>query len=81
MDTIQALRVVGYKVMVIHDAHVTRVYLTSPVFNKTSLGLSYCHEGDTFNRKLGNRIALGRAVKNMMKEIYTEDKPWLMNER
>ena len=71
----------GYKVMVIHDADVTRVYLTAPVFNKTSLGLSYCHKGDTYNRKLGNRIALGRAVKNMMKEIYTEDKPWLINER
>jgi hypothetical protein len=56
MDTIQALRVVGYKVMVIHDAHVTRVYLTSPVFNKNKDHLTKKFSHHKFNLESNNNI-------------------------
>jgi hypothetical protein len=41
----------------------TRIELTSPD-GKDSTGIAYCSKGDNYNRKLGNRIALGRALKN-----------------
>jgi hypothetical protein len=37
--------------------------LTSPE-GKDSTGIAYCSKQDQWNRKLGNRIALGRALKN-----------------
>jgi len=41
----------------------TRIELTSPD-QKDSVGTAYCSRKDQWNRKLGNRIALGRALKN-----------------
>jgi hypothetical protein len=41
----------------------TRIELTSPE-GKDSTGIAYCSKQDQWNRKLGNRIALGRALKN-----------------
>jgi hypothetical protein len=41
----------------------TRIELTSPE-GEDSNGIAYCSKGDQWNRKLGNRIALGRALKN-----------------
>jgi hypothetical protein len=41
----------------------TRIELTSPE-GKDCTGIAYCSKEDQWNRKLGNRIALGRALKN-----------------
>jgi hypothetical protein len=41
----------------------TRIELTSPD-GKDSTGIAYCSKQDQWNRKLGNRIALGRALKD-----------------
>lgn len=60
--TIEGLRKIGYKVMVIHDGGVTTIFLTN-LDGFTSMGQSACHVGDNYNRKLGNKIALGRAIK------------------
>jgi hypothetical protein len=70
--TIHQLRRAGWKVRVIHGItdetnilsdRFTRIELTSPD-KKDSIGTSYCSKKDQWNRKLGNRIALGRALKN-----------------
>ena len=68
--TIQGLRKIGYKVMVIHDNTDTTIFVTNPQ-GKTSCGQSVCHSKDNFNRKLGNKIALGRAMKDMAEGIFT----------
>lgn len=62
--TIEGLRKIGYKVMVIHEDGVTTIFLTN-LDGITAAGQSACHHGDQFNRKLGNKIALGRAIKNL----------------
>ena len=41
----------------------TRIELTCPE-GKDSIGIANCSKKDQWNRKLGNRIALGRALKN-----------------
>ncbi len=41
----------------------TRIELTNPD-GKDSTGIAYCSKEDQWNRKLGNRIAIGRALKN-----------------
>jgi hypothetical protein len=76
--TIHQLRRAGWKVRVIHgftyenyigseitnlSDRFTRIELTSPE-GKDSVGTAYCSNNDQWNRKLGNRIALGRALKN-----------------
>jgi hypothetical protein len=70
--TIHQLRRAGWKVRVIHGVtdednvlsdRFTRIELTSPD-QKDSVGTAYCSRKDQWNRKLGNRIALGRALKN-----------------
>ena len=76
--TIHQLRRAGWKVRVIHgftyESHIgneitnlsdrfTRIELTSPD-GKDSSGIAYCSKNDQWNRKLGNRIALGRALKS-----------------
>ena len=43
----------------------TRIELTSPD-GKDSTGIAYCSKEDQWNRKIGNRIALGRALKNYL---------------
>ena len=70
--TIHQLRRAGWKVRVIHGVtdesnllsdRFTRIELTSPE-GKDATGITYCSKEDQWNRKLGNRIALGRALKN-----------------
>ena len=70
--TIHQLRRAGWKVRVIHGKYensnelfdrYTRIELTSPN-GKDSSGIANCSKKDQWNRKLGNRIALGRALKN-----------------
>jgi hypothetical protein len=73
--TIHQLRRAGWKVRVIHGIYdeydngeqlydrFTRIELTSPE-GVDSMGIANCSKKDQWNRKLGNRIALGRALKN-----------------
>lgn len=46
---------------------VTQIDLTSPN-GKEATGYAFRVKGDQFNRKKGNRIALGRALNNLNKE-------------
>ena len=41
----------------------TKIQITCPD-KKDAEGISFCSKADQWNRKLGNRIALGRALKN-----------------
>ena len=62
--TIQSLRRQGWKIWVKHHTNwTTHIYLTDTE-GQTSLGVAICHDLDQPNRKLGNQIALGRAIKN-----------------
>lgn len=70
--TIHQLRRAGWKVRVIHGVtdeenilsdRFTRIELTSPE-QKDAVGIAFCSRKDQWNRKLGNRIAIGRALKN-----------------
>ena len=72
IPTIHQLRRAGWKVRVIHGKYsnndelydrFTRIELTSPE-GKDFFGVANCSKKDQWNRKLGNRIALGRALKN-----------------
>lgn len=67
--TIEGLRKIGYKVMVIHNEDITTIFLTNTE-GMTTMGQSVCHIGDTYNRKLGNKIALGRALKALNDQDY-----------
>lgn len=44
--------------------YATRITVTDPSGN-TAEGRSVCHSKDIPNKKMGNRIALGRAMKNL----------------
>lgn len=70
--SIHQLRRAGWKVRVIHGItdennvlsdRFTRIELTCPE-KRDAVGIAYCSRKDQWNRKLGNRIALGRALKN-----------------
>jgi hypothetical protein len=76
--TIHQLRRAGWKVRVIHG-FTNEKYMSNPITNlsnqftkiqitspdkKDAEGISFCSKKDQWNRKLGNRIALGRALKN-----------------
>lgn len=43
----------------------TRIELTTPCGSVTVAGESTCSDKDNFNRRLGNSIALGRALENL----------------
>ena len=43
----------------------TTIELTTPDKSRTVIGKSVCSLGESFNRKLGNNIALGRALKQL----------------
>ena len=75
--TIHQLRRAGWKVRVIHgftnekyvgqeivnfSNRFTRIEITSPD-KKDASGTAFCSKNDQWDRKLGNRIALGRALK------------------
>ncbi len=68
--TIEGLRKTGFKVFVKHNSiYHTEIFLTDPKGN-TSFGYSLCNDADQPNRKLGNKIALGRALKNLKLKNY-----------
>lgn len=65
--TVHQLRQAGFKVQVKHvmrklPFRYTEVWITDENKNST-FGLAKCHEKDQYNKKLGCRIALGRAYK------------------
>jgi len=63
--TIHSLRRQGYKVAVMHKpGQMTHIIITDTEKN-TAEGYSFVAPGDRYNRKLGNTIALGRALKNL----------------
>jgi hypothetical protein len=78
IPTIHQLRRAGWKVRVIHgftnqhyigneitnfSDRFTKIQITSSD-QKNAEGVAFCSKQDQWNRKLGNRIALGRAIKN-----------------
>jgi len=70
--TIEGLRKTGFKVFVNHISNWhTEIFVTDPKGN-TAFGYSLCNDEDQPNRKLGNKIALGRALKNLHNKIYCE---------
>jgi hypothetical protein len=70
--TIEQLRKNGWKVFVKHkSAFHTEIFLTDTEGN-TSVGVAICHDKDQPNRKLGNKIALGRAIKNYNHGFFCE---------
>lgn len=68
--TIESLRKSGWKVFVKHHTNwTTHIYLTDTE-GQTSLGVAICHDLDQPNRKLGNKVALGRAIKNYNHNLF-----------
>jgi len=81
--TIQSLRRGGYKVRVIHGEvknladcennlrqaadRYTLIQLTEIATSISVDGWAYCSKKDNYSRKLGNSIALGRALGNLEK--------------
>lgn len=66
IPTIHQFRRAGWKVRVIHiKKEITTIQITCPN-NINGEGNARCSVNDNWNRKLGNRIALGRAVKNYL---------------
>lgn len=67
--TIESLRKSGWKVAVIHktddkERRCTHIIVTSPE-KFHAQGFAFVHKQDNFDRKKGNLIALGRALKNL----------------
>jgi len=71
--TIHELRRQGFKVAVQHIPFTksTHIILTTPEGKHTE-GFSSTHVNDQYNRKIGNAVALGRALKNLERGIYCE---------
>jgi hypothetical protein len=86
--TIEALRKSGWKVLVLHrdisslfdpKMQVETIIILSYGDNHMK-GISRSNPKDNYNRKLGNKIALGRALKNWEKQVFItkeEFKGWL----
>ena len=47
----------------------TTIQITSPDFVYDVEGISVCSDKDSWNRKMGNTIALGRALEKLNEEI------------
>lgn len=47
----------------------TKIEITTPDEQTTVVGIAQCSDKDSFNRKLGNEIALGRALAKLNKPI------------
>jgi len=70
--TIEGLRKTGFKVYVNHISNWhTQIFVTDPQ-GHTAFGYALCNDQDQPNRKLGNKIALGRALKNLQNKVYCE---------
>jgi len=81
MLTVHDLRKQGYRVTVIHNRHMSSPNYFGKTILKTKGGLTevviesneqvmcrghaVCSDKDDYNKKLGVRIALGRALKTM----------------
>lgn len=48
----------------------TFIQITTPCKTYTEAGVSICSDKDLFNRRTGNEIALGRAIKNLQTKGY-----------
>ena len=70
--TVKNLRQNGFKVRVMHErmynldgisckGGITTIQISKN--DQTSEGIAYCSEKDNYNKKLGVKIALGRAYK------------------
>lgn len=65
MLTIEKLRKQGWKVLVYHfSSYHTEIIITDPYNIGHAKGVAVCHYKDQPNRKMGNIIAVGRAMKN-----------------
>lgn len=51
------------------NPNITEIDVTTPDKSITVTGVSYRAKGDFYHRKLGNRIALQRALELLQKEI------------
>jgi hypothetical protein len=76
--TIKSLRQNGYKVRVMHSrvyekpnydlkakGGLTEIEITTPDKTQTVKGSAKCSDVDCYSRKIGNNIALGRALKQL----------------
>lgn len=75
--TIQEYRKMGYKIRVMHGringrdgqilpkGGVTVIEVTTPDGKTTVKGMAECSIKDSWNRKMGNKIALGRAMEQI----------------
>ena len=81
--TIESLRKQGYKVRVMHGFVEQDEFYYDIAYHKTTInlrdlngmewyGVAKCSKKDQYNRKLGNKIALRRAVKNMNSHYLSE---------
>jgi hypothetical protein len=78
--TVQSLRQNQWKVAVIHKNKnvapkaYTHIIVTTPD-KKHAEGFAYVHDEDNFDRKIGVRVALGRALKNLANNIFIPSFP------
>jgi len=68
-NTIQRLG--GYSKEIAPKGGETFIEITTPDKSLTTAGASICSDNDLFNRRTGNMIALGRAIKSMEDEGYS----------
>jgi hypothetical protein len=62
VSTKNAIRMSGYEKRLSGKGGDTRIEITTPDKQTTVVGIARCSLQDSFDRKLGNQIALGRAL-------------------
>lgn len=67
-DTIQ--RIGGISKQLSPKGGETYITITTPCKSFTQAGASICSDKDLFNRRTGNDIALGRAIKSLHSKGY-----------
>lgn len=68
-DEIQ--KIGGISMQVSPKGGETFIEITTPDKSLTTAGASICSNKDLFNRRTGNEIALGRAIKSMQDTGYS----------
>lgn len=68
-DKIQ--KIGGISMQVSPKGGETFIEITTPDKSLTTAGASICSDKDLFNRRTGNEIALGRAIKSMQDTGYS----------
>jgi hypothetical protein len=53
---------IGFRTVPVNKGGDTRIEITTPDMQTTVVGIAKCSLKDSYNRKLGNEIALGRAL-------------------